>query len=596
MKEKLDSDELLDSFEIYGINISEDGDVNKCIELCECYSLSGEQFAILWMSYAASNTFEEINLERLESFEKEVLNKKTKFSKDLSPFEEDPLPTSKVTLSTADDDDDLLAAYGASPAVLSTKKNDNPLESPGRTGVTRSYAQSVSLPDEFDPNTSLAPSLTQSPSTQDALSQRTNSGAVVSSFGLSSSETDWEADFSHIPEVKILPCGGDKSLSGAYNFMFEKLSDCSDILDDAIYYIGNQIKETLDVDELSHVHSAGNENIWCIGRICCDSVGRLNAASVLLEGDRELCSGSTVKVDLSRLQKYSLFPGQIVGIKGINPSGNCLIAEEVNIGKVLPLPNTTFKLGSDSLQIRVACGPFTTVENLHFKPLKEYLRDVISNPPHILLLMGPIVDSSHPLLEGLQDSYDSILERCLGIIEAAIKNTQIKVYIQISQKDVCALPIYPTPPVFLSNPSLSSNVCLLPDPCLLDVDGITFGLTTFDLPMQISREEINFGYGSDRLGRFSKHLLLQQSFYPIYPPPENVFINLEQADLYTRLPFTPHVMITPSDLKGFVKDVEGCLFINPERLAKGKIGGSHCRIKAKLSFDNLQLNVSINKI
>lgn len=40
--------------------------------------------------------------------------------------------------------------------------------------------------------------------------------------------------------------------------MFEKLSDCSDILDDAIYYIGNQIKETLDVDELSHVHSAGN--------------------------------------------------------------------------------------------------------------------------------------------------------------------------------------------------------------------------------------------------------------------------------------------------------------------------------------------------
>lgn len=66
--------------------------------MCECYSLSGEQFAILWMSYAASNTFEEINLERLESFEKEVLNKKTKFSKDLSPFEEDPLPTSKVTL------------------------------------------------------------------------------------------------------------------------------------------------------------------------------------------------------------------------------------------------------------------------------------------------------------------------------------------------------------------------------------------------------------------------------------------------------------------------------------------------------------------
>lgn len=66
----------------------------------------------------------------------------------------------------------------------------------------------------------------------------------------------------------------------------------------------------------------------------------------------------------------------------------------------------------------------------------------------------------------------------------------MKVYIQISQKDVCALPIYPTPPVFVSNPALTS-ISLLPDPCLLDIDGITFGSTTLDLPMQISREEIN---------------------------------------------------------------------------------------------------------
>lgn len=50
-----------------------------------------------------------------------------------------------------------------------------------------------------------------------------------------------------------------------------------------------------------------------LGQICCDSNGKLNAQSVLLEAGPEQ-GGQQVPVDLSELKEYSLFPGQVSGI------------------------------------------------------------------------------------------------------------------------------------------------------------------------------------------------------------------------------------------------------------------------------------------
>lgn len=50
-----------------------------------------------------------------------------------------------------------------------------------------------------------------------------------------------------------------------------------------------------------------------LGQICCDSNGKLNAQSVLLEAGPEQ-GGQQVPVDLSELREYSLFPGQVSGV------------------------------------------------------------------------------------------------------------------------------------------------------------------------------------------------------------------------------------------------------------------------------------------
>jgi len=59
--------------------------------------------------------------------------------------------------------------------------------------------------------------------------------------------------------------------------------------------------------------------------------------------------------------------------------------------------------------------------------------------------------------------------------------------------------------------------------------------------------------GSDTLGRIAGHILCQQSFYPLYPPAEEMNLDLELWARYASLDVTPHILILPSDLRCFIK-------------------------------------------
>lgn len=53
------------------------------------------------------------------------------------------------------------------------------------------------------------------------------------------------------------------------------------------------------------------EEVTLVGRVCCDSLGKMNAKSVILEGSRDTSAGRFIPLDLSDLKQYSLFPGQV---------------------------------------------------------------------------------------------------------------------------------------------------------------------------------------------------------------------------------------------------------------------------------------------
>ena len=69
------------------------------------------------------------------------------------------------------------------------------------------------------------------------------------------------------------------------------------------------------------------------------------------------------------------------------------------------------------------------------------------------------------------------------------------------------------------------------DPCMVNIEGVIFGITSTDILFHLGKEEISFPQKTgDRIRRLANHLVQQQSFYPLYPPNEEISLDLEQLE------------------------------------------------------------------
>ena len=137
------------------------------------------------------------------------------------------------------------------------------------------------------------------------------------------------------------------------------------------------------------------------GRICCDSDGRLNSKSIVIQGSQDVCLGRSIPVDAMKLSDYPLFPGQIIAAEVINPTGKKLIATNFYSNASGQKAAGKIKLkDKDELQVVVACGPYTTSDNLNYEPLNDLIKYVENQKPHILILCGPFVDAKHSMIDG----------------------------------------------------------------------------------------------------------------------------------------------------------------------------------------------------
>jgi DNA polymerase alpha subunit B len=89
-------------------------------------------------------------------------------------------------------------------------------------------------------------------------------------------------------------------------------------------------------------------------------------------------------------------------------------------------------------------------------------------------------------------------------------------------------------------------------------------------------------YHSDRLKRLATHLLQQRSFYPLYPPNEEMTnVDYEKMESHAQIGVLPHVLVLPSDLMHFYKETSGVVAINPGRLTKREGGGVFARLRIR---------------
>lgn len=222
-----------------------------------------------------------------------------------------------------------------------------------------------------------------------------------------------------------------------YRYMFEKISQRSEALDDAIDDFAETIKEAYGLTELGDPHFVSEDSIYTVGRILSPPTdnSKVNAGSLFLESSRLLGAGRRIGLKFRPqgelkvrggapgVKGFGLFPGCLVCVKGRNGGGSSFVVEEVLQAPPSALAQTPAeellhfqhgdKLGGQPISMLVAAGPYTLDDNLEYEPFQALMENVIQEPPDVLILvshsrsvwamlilqLGPFVDSQHPLIQ-----------------------------------------------------------------------------------------------------------------------------------------------------------------------------------------------------
>ncbi|XP_072345403.1 DNA polymerase alpha subunit B isoform X2 [Scyliorhinus torazame] len=576
---------IVSELETFDLVVEDQSVLEKLLEHCIAYRLKEEVIVNEWFAFSSTRGGIGLNTDNVEIFEHEILSKRTNKTRPATARQNNrpamhDLNTLEELVQAETEEENLLDSYttpakaGSQKRVLTTPEQPQPK----KVSVSRSPRLL------FSP-ASFSPSATPS----QKYSSRVNRGEVVVSFGMARGAS-WRGLGGRNASVQLLLAPED-SITKRFKYMFQKLRDVRAVLNDRIEELIQVLKDHYKMEDFRSVAMPAQEPVTFLGQIACDSNGKLNAKSVILQGDLKHSAGLQVPVDLSELKDYSLFPGQVVALEGTNSTGQRMVASRLYEGVPLPFykaekcpeeEEEAFE-GLEQQMVLVACGPYTTSDSITYDPMMDLIDVINRDQPDICILLGPFVDSRHEQIETCQltVTFQEVFKQCMkGIIEGTRGSGSRLVFVP-SLRDVHHDFVYPQAPFHCFEPLKEDKerVHFVSDPCTLIINGVVFGVTSTDVLFHMGAEEINSPPGgSDRFTRILKHILTQRSYYPLYPPAEEMNIDYECFQLYAQTPVTPDVLIVPSELRYFIKDVLGCICINPGRLTKGQVGGTYGRL------------------
>ncbi|XP_028396086.1 DNA polymerase alpha subunit B-like [Dendronephthya gigantea] len=568
--------------------------IEKMKEICRVYKLDAENLVEEWVAFASSNL--QPNLKLIEDFKTKLgidqRNKSTQSVKhetrDVKMYSKDDLPE-----FLSDEHVDMLEKY----QTPETKKSFKRLHTTPESGNKMRHTLNGRTPtSSFSPASLPTPSATPAKRYE----ARENPGEVALTYnpgGMPDKNLAWsQRQTIKVQNLELEP------LKEKFKYMFQKIVDKSQVLNEHIDKMASQLKDAHKIEEFVSAALVHQDDISVVGRICCDTNGKLNSSSLVLRESGTNSFGASIPLNVRDVEQYSLFPGKVLAVKGKNPTGTQFIASSFYEG--IPPPKS--ESGSEqngNLSVFIAVGPFTTSESDSYEPLIDFLNQVLKEEPDLVVMMGPFIDAKNDLIENceISETFQQLFARKVNEIGKCAKRLSTTKFLLIpSQRDVHHHSVYPQPPFCSTDvknilnsifkeknkrEEIEKNISALhffSDPCTLDINGFTFGMTSTDVLFHMGSEEIAYPPGSaDKMGRLVRNILTQQCYYPLFPPSEEVCVDYEVFSEHAQLPYQPDVFLVPSDLRYFVKNVMGCLSINPGRLTKGLVGGTYTRLLLK---------------
>ncbi|KAH8251936.1 hypothetical protein KR038_011472 [Drosophila bunnanda] len=589
--------EIKQQFDEMGVEPAE-AVLEKCMELAISYNvLDATEFVEQWMAFSLSHLHgDDPTVENLGEFERKVLQlRKDKVAPKAKSYtaiaSSVPEMSSLATYGVMEDDpmmDDYVSESVADSSAMHTPKakKDQPRSAALKGGVLFS-------PVSYTPQSAKK---TQVAAGTPNATVAGKPGDIVDSFGHPKllAGSNWQTQVEHQLPVTQKLLHKDAPLTIAnLGYMNDLLGDRCDDLHDRLVDTGRALVEKKlgsdgaaecswypqDRQTLQALHL-----LHAVGMIHSEDDGPLDAHSAFLSVT-DADENSFLSLNFSRIKSASIFPGQVVLAKGFIPKGNSFVVEEIHTERKLT-PPAPLKVDRE-LQFVVAAGPFTHSTDLIYEPLHDLLNYLKEHRPDVLVLTGPFLDADHNIVSELAETFESFFEKMIaGIMEVVGSHTTV--LIVASQKDAMVHSVYPTPPPTLRK--TYPNLHMLPDPSLVDLDGITLGVTSTDVVDHLLSHEFAANAG-ERMHRAINHLFHQGCFYPIYPPAdEDMAFDSQLALKYAQIKQLPNVLILPGDQRHFIRLVSDCLIINPGRVADSK-GGTFARFLVAPSVPGKSANM-----
>ncbi|ELA48412.1 hypothetical protein VCUG_00021 [Vavraia culicis subsp. floridensis] len=351
--------------------------------------------------------------------------------------------------------------------------------------------------------------------------------------------------------------------------------------------------ELLELQNFSPINMASTADTFVLGFVI--TVGE----KIFVFNNIDESNDTLVELNLSELDRYSLFPGQVVAIKGHNPNGNEIIVRKIYDSPVLPVNffderDRKVDTKNNSFSVCFISGPFNDdVKTEHFNSPDVYnhffrsLDQITTMDADYLVVLGPFIENKF-----LNSSLD--LERVRDIFVAKLnawinKKPFRKVITVPSTDDVHTLGMYPSAPLGCKSASILS----LSNPTQFYIDNVLFSVCTYDMLLHMSSTEVFFdvdenaslpeseiNHRSDRVDsnvlntldscapkaqkrtkrieRLSAHIIYQRCFLPCFPPRKVVSINRSEC---FDMSVAPDFFVICSKLKTFIQRDEGPFII-----------------------------------
>lgn len=594
---------------------------DKLATLKNIFNLSTEELFVKWESFNVTGIQEDLelslpNLDRFNDYLQTTITSKGQFNKKINPLPSSGIKRKPTIRSNTN--------LPSTPNIKRLKPTDiTPHNRTPKLGITESSPAVY----ETANNSFVSPEKDEKTPLSQKLTSQQDSNTIIETLNPSIDELPGFVDLYEDASTNLKPFKLASNFDAAkykYRTMAMKLLESADVLDEQIDNFA-QIYQDQFPDQKSQFENpclSSQFEILCCGRIVPDSPTYdtssnlpLNSTSLFLETSRISGIGQRIPLDLSNLREYSFFPGQIVVLKGKNPTGRIFIVEEVKTLPSLGAPITSRKeleefrelTNQNGLKIMVAAGPYSNLNTLNYEKFENLVERINGEvKPHILILHGPFIDLTNISvakgdIEFINDTQqpknlDEVFKKLITPILRKIC-PRIQVILIPSLKDsVSKHSSYPQDSFERKKFGLPKNVKIFPNPSSFFINEVLIGCSNIDVYKDL-RDVSKLDPGSNvisnnRFERISNHIFDQRRYYPYFPgsikhiqqQDPSLLAKLHDGSMREEIANTgvggsclevpylglteigdylPDILISPSELRFFAKVIKGVVVINP---------------------------------